>query len=469
MTADIVWSLTTALKRFPAVKEADDELFNFVDWLERTRLTLRVRTGESGSSSAAPNAPSLPREYVGWPSERLRDRGKIHLGTTALSINALIDIRNMAEYRLWELCKKRFTVLSPNKLLREIDPVDLGASHQHCLHRHLERMARQARINDEDAEYSLVLHGPPGSSKTKLAEALSAEMWRFSNRWGPSEARLIRITPADFTRMGEDRLDSEARAIFDLIGGVRAVTIFFDEIDDLLRQRKSTGQGPTFMELVVPAMLNRLADLRSACPRQEISFILATNFVENIDSALIRKGRIDASIPVVYPDFFSRVAIVIAETRKNVKKERFSRETEDQRNAVRSFLEAPARRELIARRTKGWPYLTLVTLCSFLVGELIKSPQPDTIFEDTLNDGITKYGASFSAPSYDERLNSQRQELLNEYVHHIVSFAEDAAACNDSLEQEASTLAQPIRERLERLLESVVKNEGRSRPEVQEA
>jgi ATPase family associated with various cellular activities (AAA) len=421
MTSDIVWSLTTAIKHFPAVREADEELFNFVDWLERTQVTFSASTEASGDSIAGNVGKEFPRHYVGWPSERLRDRGKIHLGTTALSINALIDIRNLAEYRLWELCQKRFTVLSPDKPLRDIEPVDLGATHRRRLHRRLERMAYRARINHDEAEYSLVLHGPPGSSKTKLAEALSAEMWKFSNRWGASEPRLIRITPADFTRKGEDRLDSEARAIFDLLGGIRAVTIFFDEIDDLLRQRKPTGDHPTFMELVVPAMLNRLADLRSACPRQEISFILATNYVENIDSALIRKGRIDASIPVVYPDFSSRVAISINEFRKSLNRKNG---TEERRKNV-AFLEAQSQTEKIAERTQGWPYLTVVELCRFLVRELHSETQPSENFEKILQLGLTEYGASFSAPIYNDRLNKGRQELLNEFVHHIISLAKD--------------------------------------------
>ncbi len=88
--------------------------------------------------------------------------------------------------------------------------------------------------------------------------------------------------------------DSEARLIFDLLGGVRGVTVFFDEIDDLLRRRTGGGNHhSSFMELVVPAMLNCLADLRDACPRQEICFLLATNCVDSIEPALIRKGRID--------------------------------------------------------------------------------------------------------------------------------------------------------------------------------
>lgn len=457
MTADIVWTLTSAIKQFPAVNEADQELFNFVDWLERTQISLPVKTADMSMQSPTKQngadqrrlAKQLLDTYVGWPSERLRDRGKIQPGTTALSVNALLEIRNLVEYRLWELCNKRFTVLSSDKPLREIVPVDLGAAHPKRLHRTLGWVAYRARVNRPEAEFSLVLHGPPGSSKTKLAEALAAEMWKLSIKWGPDEPRLIRITPADFTRMGEDRLDSEARAIFDLLSGVRAVTIFFDEIDDLLRQRSTNGQ-PTFMQLVVPAMLNRLADLRSACPRQEICFILATNYVDNIDSALIRKGRIDTSIPVVYPDFVSRVAISIAETQKNLEKDEYE-EQEARRKAVGDLLKDQHKNIAIA--TRGWPYLTLTSLCGFLVRKLIEEERD---FKALLKDGIARYGSSFSPPSYNgERLKTQSQEFLNEYIHHIISQFQEFDECRKHLEQQIKQLkveksvANKLREKLD--------------------
>ena len=455
MTSDLVWTLTTAIKRFPDVNEADSELFNFVDWLERTRISLPVRSKEPAKQDK-----QLLRNYVGWPSERLRDRSKIQLGTTALSINALLEIRNLTEYRLWELCKKRFAVLSIEKPLREIEPVDLGTTHRKRLHRQLEQMAYRARLNHPDAVYSLVLHGPPGSSKTKLAEALSAEMWKFSSRWGPSEPRFIRITPADFTRMGEDRLDSEARVIFDLLSGVRGVTIFFDEIDDLLRQRNAGKERPTFMELVVPAMLNRLADLRSACPRQEISFVLATNYVDNIDAALIRKGRIDESIPVVYPDFVSRVAISLGETQKRLKKQK-SDELETRKKEVGKILATLRHHEEFAATTNGWPYLALTSLCGFVIRELLKDESTD--FTKALEKGLAEYGSTFSPPLYDGRLRDQSQEFLNEYTHHIISQPKDPGDCYNYLETQINQLEidAPLAFKLKKLLDTVLNKQGR--------
>ena len=429
-TSDIVGTLTTAIEHFPGVKDADNELFNFVDWLERTQIKL--------SATSAPETDTgkpLPHQYVGWASERLRDRRTIHFSTTAYSINALLQIRDLVEYRLWELCKKRFSVISIDKPLRKIDPVDLGAGHGKRLHRRLEQMASKAKDADSDAEYSLVLHGPPGSSKTKLAEALSAEMWKFATRWGPRENRLIRITPADFTRMGEDRLDSEARSIFDLITGVRAVTVFFDEIEDLLRQRNTGDDRPRFMDLVVPAMLNRLADLRSACPRQELCFVVATNFVENIDSALIRKGRIDASIPVVYPDFMSRMAIAIGELDKKLKETGFSN-----KQAQRCY-------RMIAKQTAKWPYLAILSLCRWLSTKL-EVPASQSSFATVLTTGIGEYGSSFSKAAYHQRWKSVKrysQELVNEYLYHLISEPEDANECR------ATRIHEEIRKRIAEL------------------
>jgi len=377
-TSDIVWTLTSAIEVFPEVEDADPALFRYVKWLERTRTRLG--------------------DQAGWASDRLRHPRKIHLATTALSINALLEIRDLIEYRLWNLCKKRFSRVEVIDKLHDVNPVDLGAKNRFRLHSRIANIARKARGEDYDkAEYSFVLHGPTGTSKTMLAEALSAEMWSGSSRWGRDESRLVRITPADFTRMGEDRLDAEARLIFELLSHVRGVTIFFDEIDDLLRRRDARNVSLRFLDLVVPAMLNRLADLRKACPSQEICFLLATNYVERIEPALIRGGRIDQAIPVVYPDWESRLAIID----KKVK---------------------PADREKIAARTARWPFLMIKKACD----EITTSRAP-------LAQILTK---KIPDPEYKRRLKERRSpELVNEYLHYMMAQARDLAGCRNRVDK----------------------------------
>jgi SpoVK/Ycf46/Vps4 family AAA+-type ATPase len=444
VTSDVVLTLTNALDEYRDVEVADAALFRYVDWLEltRTELNFPARSNVSNKSDRTNDQPA-----VGWASDRLRHRRKIHFPTTAFSVNALLKIRDLVEYRLWQLCEKRFTVITSrdHSGLKKVAPVDLGAQHLHRLHRHLAWIAETQRSDYENAEYSLVLHGPPGSSKTFVAKALSVEMWKATRPWGSKEGpRLVRITPADFTRMGEDRLDSEARLIFDLISGVRGVTIFFDEIDDLLRQRNTdtgpTAPKPTFMELVVPAMLNRLADLRDACPRQEICFLLATNFVESIEPALIRKGRIDRSLPVVYPDQESRLAMIINFTSelKSILEGDLKFEKTEASKLISKYCNR------FASKLAGWPYLTIESACRRVVQNLkntLKEKTSGQKSELSLNEKrekflsisiksirqvIAEYSPSVSMPRYDARLVPPfRQELLDEYAHFIVADCRD--------------------------------------------
>jgi hypothetical protein len=298
--ADVVWTLASALSHFPGIDVADETLFRFVDWLERTQREIRA-PGDGAGGGEQPT-------YVGWSSDQMREDHRISLITTAYAANALLAIRDLVEHRLWELCTRRFTVITSALPLPDIDPVDLLVPHSGRLHRLLARMSWQTRADAARTPYSLVLHGPPGSSKTAVAGALASTLWTTSLHWAhdPGTTRLIRVTPADFTRRGEAHVESEAQLIFRMLGRVRSATILFDEIDDLLRRRED-GR-PRFLDLVIPAMLNRLQDLRDVCPRQEICFLFGTNYVERIEPALMRRGRIDKVLPVAYPDYESRLA-----------------------------------------------------------------------------------------------------------------------------------------------------------------
>jgi hypothetical protein len=410
--ADVLSTLASTIKLQPAVHEADEALFSFVDWLERTRRTLRMAGGESAT---------------GWTADRIREPARIHLGTTALAINVLLKVRALVEHRLWEMCQKRFTVTTDNKRLRDVFPVDLNHPHGQRFHAELARMAKVDRSGQEGGVYSLVLHGPPGSSKTAISEALSQQMWHHAQRWGGREARLIRITPADFTRRGESRLDSEARMIFNLLRHVRGVTILFDEIDDLLLRRENGG-GRRFMDLIVPAMLNRLQDLRSACASQEICFVLGTNFVENIEPALMRKGRIDRMFAIVYPDWNTRLATIGKHFDEAIA-DRLNSMNVDEREDFRHWATKNVQR--LARRTAGWPWLVINSLCGDLVRALVKRDLSRDKRGALNEEFVTMYArerASLVEPAYVGRLlrHFDSPDLRSEYVFHLMSRATHA-------------------------------------------
>jgi hypothetical protein len=445
-SADTVWTLVATLFAHPEIKVADRALFRFVQWLERTLKS--VSTADGGVAT-------------GWGMDRHRQGDRIHLLTTAAAINALIDIRALVEHRIWQLCKRRFTVLPLTSNLSSIDPVDMGVQHRHRLHRTLAQMARDTRNPqaDNDASYSMVLHGPPGSSKTALTNALASDMWHLPISSRLRDSKLVRITPADFTRMGEDRIDAEARLIFQLLTNIRGVTILFDEIDDLLLQRsRQPAERPRFLDLVVPAMLNRLQDLRDACPRQEICFFFGTNYIDNIEPALLRPGRVDRHLPVVYPDHASRLLLAAKHLRPALPPEGGH---PDQRRAVATWLERWCR--TLASETAGWSWNDIKRSLKSLgvrqqveaalrealdhvgnrplpraSGSTLASParkNADRCLRDVerkLKIQFKERGRQISAPAYGSRLKNHalRPELRREYIQYVLSLRTDFSDCD---------------------------------------
>lgn len=388
ITSDIVWLLTSAIKTYPAVNVADVAMEHYVSWLGRriSEVAIKYAGGQV--------------RMTGWASERSCERNRVDLGATAFSINALLEIRDLAEDRIWQACEQRFNIISPTKSLTGVDAVDLGASHKYRLHRRLLKMAREAQTGEPDAEYAFMLHGPPGSSKTAMAQAVAREMWRTPSRRSVKPTRLVRITPADFTRFGEDRLDSEARVIFALITHIRGAVILFDEVDDLLRKR-DTATRPVFMELIIPAMLNRLADLREACPRQEVCYIFATNFVQNIEAALMRRGRLDATVPVVYPDTESRLSLI---ERRIEKLPGISQDLEKVK-------------EEFVRQTRFWPWMIIEDF----LDELCESTP---ISDAVLRELAKRYEPELNIPPYSMKVLFKGpipRQLLDELLHYSFS------------------------------------------------
>lgn len=436
--ADLVWTLASTISHFPQITVADEKLFAFVDWLERTQREVRADPSREGRGSDGGGAA------VGWTADRLRHEEGIHLPTTAYAINALLAVRDLAEHRLWELCADRFTVVPPGLSLDSMDPVDLAVPHPARLHSRLARMIRDTQGQSGRALYSLVLHGPPGSSKTAVATALARSMWKGSSRWGERGERLIRITPADFTRGGEDRVDSEAQFIFRLLGHIRGATILFDEIDDLLRRRMGGVHERTrFMDLVIPAMLNRLQDLRDVCERQEICFLFGTNYVERIEPALMRKGRIDAIVPVTYPDYLSRVAVA----------ERILwGEKPTQAHVERVARLCPH----VAARTAGWPWSAIADAVK-RIGEGLKRDGLDDRAAKNLADAVLtdEDPAPTHGSEYPPRFEVDSAELRSELLYQLVAKQTNAGVARSALLKDLDALF--AHEELARLKSSGVK------------
>jgi hypothetical protein len=142
-----------------------------------------------------------------------------------------------------------------------------------------------ARGTRDQAALSLVLHGPPGTSKTTLAERIACDLgWPF-----------IELSPSAFLNLGLDYVEAEADRIFKTLSRLEDKVVLFDEFEEMLKSRQSAETASRFL---TTSMLPWLHEIRD---RGRIVFIIATNELMEIDIAARRFGRINRIVGLEYP------------------------------------------------------------------------------------------------------------------------------------------------------------------------
>jgi AAA family ATPase len=132
----------------------------------------------------------------------------------------------------------------------------------------------------------IMLHGPPGCSKTMIAKALATE----------SGLNFIAVKgPELFSKYVGDT-EKAVREIFRKARLSSPSIIFFDEIDAMATQRGSddTSVG----DRALCQLLNEMDGVES---RVQVIVVAATNRLDIIDSAILRPGRFDRLIYVPLP------------------------------------------------------------------------------------------------------------------------------------------------------------------------
>jgi transitional endoplasmic reticulum ATPase len=151
-----------------------------------------------------------------------------------------------------------------------------------------------------DPPKGVLLHGPPGTGKTRLARAVANE----------SDAQFFHIAGPEIMGSAYGESEKKLRELFEEAGQAAPSIIFIDEIDSIAPKRDKVG-GEAEKRLV--AQLLTLMD--GLEPRQNLVVIAATNRPDAMDEALRRPGRFDREIVVGVPDETGRREILGIHTR----------------------------------------------------------------------------------------------------------------------------------------------------------
>jgi adenylate kinase family enzyme len=204
----------------------------------------------------------------------------------------------------------------------------------------------------ENRKNAMVLFGPPGTAKTTLAAAIAQKLsWNF-----------LTITPSDFVRRGIEMSEHRARIIFSDLMCLRETVILFDEIDEMLRSRKDPHPSPIAMlRFLIPGMLPKFQNLKQHGEKNRVIIVIATNYRERLDPAIVRRGRIDDEFLILPPDDIARQY----QLHQLVLRKGWNPDSSTMKSLV-SFL---------VQHTRGWMYKELEMLVDVLGrNQLIPNP-----------------------------------------------------------------------------------------------
>ena len=142
----------------------------------------------------------------------------------------------------------------------------------------------------------ILFHGPAGTGKTFFAKSIATAL----------NASIMIVSGPELKSKWVGESEENLRNIFAQARQSAPSIIVFDEIDSFASSR-GTYQGSGVEHSMVNQMLTEMDGFR----KEELVFVVATtNFLESVDTALLRPGRFELHIQVPYPNKEDRKEIL---------------------------------------------------------------------------------------------------------------------------------------------------------------
>ncbi|VEN35679.1 unnamed protein product [Callosobruchus maculatus] len=143
-----------------------------------------------------------------------------------------------------------------------------------------------------------LLHGPPGSGKTLLANAIAGEL----------NIPLLKVAAPELVAGISGESEERIRELFDQSVKLSPCILFIDEIDAITPNRQNAQKD--MEKRIVAQLLSCLDELSNSESGNRVLVIGATNRPDSIDPALRRAGRFDREISLGIPNKDSRLQIL---------------------------------------------------------------------------------------------------------------------------------------------------------------
>lgn len=142
---------------------------------------------------------------------------------------------------------------------------------------------------------AIIFFGPPGTGKTHFAKAIAGALsWWY-----------IEIVPSMLMVDGVASIGAKLREVMEKAGNLEEVVLFIDEFEEIAGSRDMADR---IDKSITNEFLKQIPLLKKN--RKKILLVCATNYIRQLDAAMLRPGRFDCIIPVGGLDTDGRTTIL---------------------------------------------------------------------------------------------------------------------------------------------------------------